>query len=320
MNEPYEVDVLIGCYNHSKYLRKCFDSILCQKTSFPFRIIIGDDCSTDNSQEIIREYQRMHPDIIIAIYNEKNMGSTHNALNLHNLSTAKYIAEVESDDYWIDERRLQKQYDFLETHHEYVAVGCNYYNVDPEGNNPYKGLLEWQVNKRYTLKHYLHLGFIVHGGTLMMRNIFPSHDEKYRKLRTCVPTMGDVVTRILLYDSGYIFCMSDVMHCHRMGSNDKSSFFVQSKIDPIKYCYMYNTIVKSLNEYLDNKYNLFPLLSGRMGLVLFWKLMHINDFDRHEFKEYMNTLPWFIRLCSYFRALLQVWRSTIHVVGRKMGF
>lgn len=320
MNGKYEVDVTLICYNHGRYLRKCLDSILCQRTNFKYRIIIGDDCSSDDSQAIIREYADKYPEIIVPILNRENIGASKNAFQVAAACTADFVCGGESDDYWTDEMRLQKQYDFLKTHPDCVGVGCNYYNVDANGENPYKALLKWQVDKTYTLNDFLRLGFIVHGNTIMYRNIFPINDARYVKLRSCVNTMGDVISRVVLYDNGNIYCLPDIMHAHRMGSQDKASFFVQSKSDPIKYCYLYNKIVDALNEYFDNKYDLTPLLAGRAGLVIFWNILGINKYDKNEFQKYMNTLPLKTRIYAYYRAAFRAWRSFIHVVGRKLGF
>ena len=317
--DNYEVDITLLCYNHGKYVARCLDSILSQKTNFKFRIFISDDCSTDNSQEVIREYEIKYPDIVFPIYNKKNMGVTKNSAQLKERCTSKYICGGESDDYWTDDLRLQKQYDFLENHPEFVAVGGNFYNVDSNGENPSRGLLKWQVDRSYSMNDYLKYGFIIHGNTLMRRNIIKK-DERYRKLRSCAPTMGDVITRALLYDKGDIYCLKDVIHAHRAGNNEKSSFYTQSRSNPIKYCYMYNDIVAALNEYFDNKYNFNKLLAGRLSLVRFWKLMGINTYSKDEYRAYVKTLPWNIRVYSHYRTLARIYRSALHVVGRKLGF
>ena len=315
----YEVDVALLCYNHAKYLRRCLDSLIEQRTSFAYRIIIGDDCSTDGSQEIIKEYAARYPDIIVPILNEHNMGVSKNSFQVSAAATSKYVIGSESDDYFTDNYRLQKQYDFLEEHSEYIAVGCNYFNVDPDGENPYKGMLKWQVNRGYKLKTFLRRGFIIHGNTIMRRNVYPIHDPKYEELRMSATTMGDVISRAILYDKGDIYCLPDVMHAHRMGTNDKASFFNQSRSNPLKYCYMYNDIVCALNKYFDNKYDFSPLIAGRMGLVFFWRLTGINTYDKKEFKQYFKTLSPKIRAYSYYRAIALVWRSFIHIIGRKIG-
>ena len=111
--------VSISCitYNHAPYIRQCLDGFLMQKTTFPFEILIHDDASTDNTADIIREYERKYPDIIKPIYQKENQyskGIPISATFNWPRAMGKYIALCEGDDYWIDPLKLQKQIDVLE--------------------------------------------------------------------------------------------------------------------------------------------------------------------------------------------------------------
>lgn len=110
-------------YNHSRFIRQCLDSLLMQKTNFLIEIIINDDCSTDGTTEILREYEQKYPDIVFPVYQEKNVYSQ-GVRGLFNRFVfpkvrGKYVAICEGDDYWIDPYKLQKQVDFLEAHPDY---------------------------------------------------------------------------------------------------------------------------------------------------------------------------------------------------------
>jgi len=92
-----------------------------QETSFPFEIIVHDDCSTDGTTDIIREYERQYPQLIKPIYQSENQfskGIKIFAAYVWPKTRGKYIAACEGDDYWIDPYKLQKQFDFLEGHPE----------------------------------------------------------------------------------------------------------------------------------------------------------------------------------------------------------
>lgn len=117
--------VSISCltYNHAKYIEKCLDGFIMQKTSFVFEVIVHDDASTDNTASIIREYEQKFPDIIKPIYQIKNQysrGVTIGKNFIYPRARGKYIALCEGDDYWIDPYKLQKQVDFLEANPDYV--------------------------------------------------------------------------------------------------------------------------------------------------------------------------------------------------------
>jgi glycosyltransferase involved in cell wall biosynthesis len=87
-----------------------------QRTNFPFEVIVGEDCSTDRTREIVLAYQAQYPDKIRAITSEKNVGGPQNMLLVSQACRGKYHAFCEGDDYWIDPQKLQKQVDFLEAH------------------------------------------------------------------------------------------------------------------------------------------------------------------------------------------------------------
>lgn len=122
--------VAIHCmvYNHEPYLRQCLDGFVMQQTDFPFVAIVHDDASTDHSAEIIREYAAKYPNIIHPIYETENQYSKPNAIfriMFEASKEAKYIAFCEGDDYWTDEKKLQRQVDFLESHLSYAAIAEN---------------------------------------------------------------------------------------------------------------------------------------------------------------------------------------------------
>ena len=116
MEKPL-VSVICITYNHAPYLRQCLDGILMQKTTFPFEVVINDDCSTDGSTDIIKEYVERYPEIIVPVYHDENQYSKGpNVAITYWIKEArgKYWAATETDDYWTDPLKLQKQVDYME--------------------------------------------------------------------------------------------------------------------------------------------------------------------------------------------------------------
>lgn len=122
------VSVWMIAYNHGQYLAQAIESVLAQQTSFPFDIVIGEDCSPDNSREICLAYQTKYPDKIKLLLPEKNIGLHRNVVNTMLACTGKYIALCEGDDYWSDPHKLQKQFDFLEANPDYVMCAHDVYD------------------------------------------------------------------------------------------------------------------------------------------------------------------------------------------------
>jgi len=113
------ISVIITSYNHERYIKQCIDSVLDQKGNFNLEIILGDDCSTDNTNEILLHYSEIYPETLIMMPKQNNLGAIKNLKRCLDACRGDFIAICEGDDYWIDEYKLQKQMEFLEEHKDY---------------------------------------------------------------------------------------------------------------------------------------------------------------------------------------------------------
>ena len=121
------VSVAMLTFNHASYIAKAIESALMQKTTFPIKLVIAEDCSTDNTREIVMAYQKKNPEKIKVILQNYNVGFQKNNKDLFSNLEGKYVAALEGDDYWIDPYKMQKQVDFLEAHPEYGMVHSDYH-------------------------------------------------------------------------------------------------------------------------------------------------------------------------------------------------
>lgn len=128
------VNIVMVTFNQEKYIAQAIESVLTQKTTFSFKLIIGDDCSTDGTNFICRKYAEKYPEKLILIENITNLGLVRNYESVFNACTAKYIAILEGDDYWIDENKLQKQTDLLESNNEIGLVHTASYSFYEDYN------------------------------------------------------------------------------------------------------------------------------------------------------------------------------------------
>lgn len=122
-----KVTVLLSVYNSEKYLDKCLEG-LWEQTYKDFEVVCVDDCSTDSSPKIVKEWQEKFGDNYFkVIRNKRNLGLTRSLnLGLSRIST-KYTARLDDDDIW-EPSKLQKQISFLIKNSSYVVIGCNYKN------------------------------------------------------------------------------------------------------------------------------------------------------------------------------------------------
>lgn len=117
----YKVAICVTSYNQKEYIEDALKGLLSQETTFPYLIVVGDDCSTDGSQEILLKYQKEYPEKIRLLLHEKNIGVNENRKQIILNCEAPYIAFCDGDDYWIANDCLQRKLDFLEKHPEYIG-------------------------------------------------------------------------------------------------------------------------------------------------------------------------------------------------------
>lgn len=123
-----DITVTINCvtYNQKDFIKQVLEGFINQKTNFKFEALVHDDCSTDGTTEIINEYAKNYPDIIIPIFEEKNRmqkeGCYDINIEMYSKARGKYIAFCDGDDYWIDENKLQTQVDFLDNNPDFAGV------------------------------------------------------------------------------------------------------------------------------------------------------------------------------------------------------
>ena len=120
------VSVTMVTYGQEKYIQKAIEGVFLQKTNFPIELIIANDCSPDNTDEIVKEIIKKSPSNIQVKYtkHEINKGMIPNFIWVYQQAQGKYIAICEGDDYWTDENKLQKQVDFLEQNPDY-SISCH---------------------------------------------------------------------------------------------------------------------------------------------------------------------------------------------------
>ena len=114
-----KVSVLMPTYNHEKTIAQAIESFLMQECSFATELCIGNDASTDNTLDVARSYAEKYPNKIKLLAKPKNEGLMANYKSLLEMATGEYIAILESDDYWVDPRKLEKQVSFLDANKEY---------------------------------------------------------------------------------------------------------------------------------------------------------------------------------------------------------
>lgn len=262
-----EIVVSICCitYNHAKFVKYALEGFLMQKTNFRYEIIIHDDASTDNTKDIIEKYKKKYPDLIRTIYQSENQYSQGKPFieNTFEIAKGKYLAICEGDDYWIDEKKLQKQVDFLEKNLEYSATYHNVVVVDKNNRWNKQKQYIYPLFKEHDLKKEMIEKYRVSAQTasIVCRNFWKNFDDEDKQNFIKCKANGDAKFMIVFIFIGKIKYLENMMSCYRFITEEGDSWsaknlkknhnllYYNSKIELKKM--VYNIFKQNFNPSLD---------------------------------------------------------------------
>lgn len=228
-NNELLVSVVFPTYNHEKFIEQAINSILKQKVNFNYEVLIGEDASTDKTSDVLKNMEKYLPQNFHIFYRKKNLGMIGNFYDLIERAKGKYIINLEGDDYWIYDLKLQKQVDFLETHPEYIAIAHNTLVVDKFGR-PRTDFIYPECKKdEYTLTDFLNFILMGQTTTILYRNFYKTHIFEDIKLKMNYP--GDQKLNFLLACHGKIKVIQEKWSAYRYINDEGTSFSATSKFD-----------------------------------------------------------------------------------------
>jgi len=288
MQEPL-VSVHMITYNHAPYIAQAIECVLAQKTNFPFELVIGEDCSTDGTREIVFDFAKRFPDIIRVITSDKNVGMKANSYRTTQACQGKYIAYCEGDDYWHKNDKLQKQVDILEANPECSLICSDYDVLNVTTGQHIKNLVKlrgWKVPSSRKMEDYLtphggNEGDCV-GGSIRTLTVM-SHRLLIQQITKDDPylyqddffKLGDVQLWGELNLRGKIIFIPESLATHRVLPESASNSLNKSK----RLRFLIN--ISDLNIYLCDKYNISLKIRKkheyqRLELLL-WLAFHEQD-------------------------------------------
>ncbi len=301
------VSVVCLAYNHEKYIRKCLDGFVMQKTNFPFEVLINDDASTDGTARIIREYEAKYPDIIKPTYQTENQFSQGVRIVADILmpqAKGKYIAFCEGDDYWIDEYKLQKQFDVMEQNpncHMCVHTVQKIYESGEYRKEkfPAQAINNGVITKIFLDAYFQTSCYFVNRAVLQI--LYTNPPEFSIKA-----PFGDIALRLFFLNVGDIYYIDEMMSCYRVNSISSVARCASLKKEQVKKSHIetlmlfdsyseyrfHNSVIKQIrNLNFDlalGKKDLKLLLSKDNREILF-SYPGIRSFVQTFFPRIMNT-------------------------------
>jgi glycosyltransferase involved in cell wall biosynthesis len=272
-----KVSACIITYNQESFIAKCIEGALIQNLSDDYEIIIGDDCSSDNTSLICQTYASRYPELITYIRREVNLGMIGNWTETISHCKGKYIALCEGDDYWTDPYKLQKQVEFLEANPDYVLCFHSVKYLQPDGSIVDDYVIK--VPENYQTKETLaEKGNYIHTPSVMFKNIITSFPDEFY-----LSPVGDFFLYILLAQHGKIGKLEDMMAIYRHQTGIWSTLDIKA----MRLNWFFTLMLISNVTLLDSKIK--EIIDRRIKQSAFQLLSGLSSFDLPYLRANIKT-------------------------------
>jgi len=222
-----KVSVIVPNYNHAKYLSQRIDSILTQSYQ-DFELILLDDCSTDNSRDILNSYKN-HSKVHRVVFNDQNSGSTFKQWNKGvELAQGEYVWIAESDD-WAEPKFLEiLMHEFEQRHNVGLAYVASK-GADGDGNLTYSNEIDNTGEtivypSKFYIEKFLSVDNSIWNASMMMfkRELFPTIEQQ--KLYSTMKYCGDWFFYLLVVEKGFdVLEVKQTLNNFRVHKNNVSN-------------------------------------------------------------------------------------------------
>lgn len=227
------VSVIVPVYNEEDYIEECLRSMAAQETSFPVEVLVGDDCSPDSTQDVLRRIEPELPEWIRIFYRDHNLGGYGDG-NINDLlarARGKYEIVLEGDDFWTSPHKLQKQVDFLEAHPDYSACyhQCQIVGADSKPNGEsYPECLK----EEYDWDEFFYCCLPGHLSTaLYRREEYMEAKERFLQTQCYQKYAGDRRMAFIFLSLGKVHVIQEPMSAYRHITQGGTSYSANVKID-----------------------------------------------------------------------------------------
>lgn len=205
-----KVSVMMITYNHERFIAQAINSVLMQDVDFDYELVIGEDCSTDNTRNIVTGFRDRYPERIRLVTSDTNVGASKNEKRTLQVCQGEYVAMLEGDDYWTSSDKLQKQVDFLDHHHECSICFHNVLAFYEDGSGEPREYCPADQKEISTLEDLLVTNFIPTCSAMFRNRLVTKFPDWYYSLLMIKPMW------VLLAQFGKVGYIKDVMGAYRI--------------------------------------------------------------------------------------------------------
>jgi glycosyltransferase involved in cell wall biosynthesis len=176
------VSVLLVTHNQAQYVRRALDSILAQEFDGGLEIVVGEDCSTDQTAAVVLEYAARAPDKFRVFQRPQNIGLAANLAGAWIECRGDYIALLEGDDYWTDPHKLRKQVAALDAQPGWVLCFHRVQVRSDTGGPPFLEPAEEDFPRETSIDDLLQRNYICNVSVMYRRGVVPEVPTAFRRL------------------------------------------------------------------------------------------------------------------------------------------
>lgn len=240
-----KVSVLMTTYNHEEFIGQAVTSVLEQETDFDFEIVIGEDCSTDRTREILLDLQASSSQELRLLLRDQNWGRRRNFMDTFMSCTGEYIALLEGDDFWTASDKLQKQANFLDSHSGFAVCFHRVLKRHEASGREILVPASQPARNRFTVRDLLQRNFIPTCSVMFRNRLFGEFPSWFRTTPS-----GDWPLHVLNALHGDISYIDEVMAVYRLHSGG-----VWSVRSPAEQKQRAIEILETLRRNLDPHYD-----------------------------------------------------------------
>ncbi|MBV8666552.1 MAG: glycosyltransferase [Burkholderiaceae bacterium] len=298
-----KISVCIVAYNHARYIEDCLASVVGQQVDVDLEILVGDDCSSDDTRKIISSYAERYPKVVHPVFHEKNVGGSQNYRTLIGLSSGDYIAHLDGDDYWLP-GKLAAQLAFARQHPDSVAIYSNAIVINDSG----------QLIARFNscIPDEFDLSFLVAKGNFLNASSMLYRAEYKQLLLGLSGETVDYLFHILFASRGRLgYVNRDLVAYRRHSATSISSAMPQALLSQYWEAMMqasaFGVDVPALRQCMQlycHSLIVFSLKQGRLG-----ELAHKFAKMRRECRAFSYGLVLRVLIKMPLRVFRTIWRS-----------
>jgi glycosyltransferase involved in cell wall biosynthesis len=248
-----KVSVLLKAYNHERFIARAVESALEQQTDFPYELVIGEDCSTDGTREVLLRLRDTYPEKIRLLLRERNLGNIRNLTDTLGVCRGEYVALLDGDDFWTSSAKLQQQVAYLDAHPDFSACAHNAVVVDDTAQSVIGTYCPRRRSHVITLRRMLISDPVPTSSVMFRRGLFAEFPSWYGTVM-----MGDWPLHVLNLRHGNMWYDARICAAHRLHSGG-----LWSGAEPARRRMARIEIYERLNEELGFTHD--ALIRGRIA-------------------------------------------------------